>query len=185
MKIHEEVFVYRGSTCTVSSFDSSAQHRENVRTMYVQKQSRKLGRDSEFHVLLRVATQLPISLVYKALPYMGIEHSSDSEAHHLITMYVCMYVTKQFCPQIEYVCMYVRTYVSMYVFFSRLHDFILPVKEAVTPQKMYVCMYVLCWQLKSDPLGDAPSRKGGRISVASTVCMCEFQGRKHFSELPS
>ena len=24
-----------------------------------------------------------LSLVYKALPYMGIEHSSDSEAHHL------------------------------------------------------------------------------------------------------
>ena len=25
-----------------------------------------------------------LSLVYKALPYVGIEHSSDSETHHLI-----------------------------------------------------------------------------------------------------
>ena len=30
--------------------------------------------------------KLPLSLVCKALPYMGIEHSSDSEAHHLITI---------------------------------------------------------------------------------------------------
>ena len=56
-----------------------------------QERDWKLCYNSEFHVLLRSSGNFQssnLSLVYKALPYMGtIEHSSDSEANHLTTSY--------------------------------------------------------------------------------------------------